>query len=191
MGNQYPQFTCPNCRAITDLEAELDTEPNDDWVQGPNEPTNGHSRDKRPDAPSPQSRTPEVDERPSTRMDRAPDLGDFDLTDIIFDHNTGLRDHDPGFMETPVGEVRRRPPPGPPNRTASRYVPNPPLESVPEPSNALTEPVREASPTSAEIILGEGPMTPRNNAGPVVFDGSAGRSDEGRLERALRDSLSD
>ena len=30
--------------------------------------------------------------------------------------------------------------------------------------------------TADQIISGEGPLTPRNNAGPFVFDGSAGRS---------------
>ena len=30
--------------------------------------------------------------------------------------------------------------------------------------------------TAEQIIAGEGPLTPRNNAGPFVFDGSAGRS---------------
>jgi len=29
---------------------------------------------------------------------------------------------------------------------------------------------------------GEGPLTPRNNAGPFVFDGSAGRSDAMQLQ---------
>jgi hypothetical protein len=35
------------------------------------------------------------------------------------------------------------------------------------------------TPDPEQIIAGEGPLTPRNNAGPFVFDGSAGRS-EGR-----------
>ena len=33
------------------------------------------------------------------------------------------------------------------------------------------------TPDPTEIIAGEGPLTPRNDAGPFVFDGSAGRSD--------------
>jgi hypothetical protein len=37
------------------------------------------------------------------------------------------------------------------------------------------------TPDPAEMISGEGPLTPRNNAGPFVFDGSAGRSDARQL----------
>jgi hypothetical protein len=40
--------------------------------------------------------------------------------------------------------------------------------------------------TSAEqIISGEGPLTPRNNAGPFVFDGSAGRAGAAGAGRIL------
>lgn len=43
--------------------------------------------------------------------------------------------------------------------------------------NHLQEQItRTETPDAAErIISGEGPLTPRNNAGPFVFDGSAGR----------------
>ena len=37
------------------------------------------------------------------------------------------------------------------------------------------------TPDPSEMIAGEGPLTPRNNAGPFVFDGSAGRSDARQL----------
>ena len=33
------------------------------------------------------------------------------------------------------------------------------------------------TPDPTDITAGEGPLTPRNDAGPFVFDGSAGRSD--------------
>ena len=36
-----------------------------------------------------------------------------------------------------------------------------------------------------QIIAGEGPLTPRNNAGPFVFDGSAGRGDSGSGRRVV------
>ena len=45
---------------------------------------------------------------------------------------------------------------------------------------------RTETPDSAEqIIAGEGPLTPRNNAGPFVFDGSAGRSSTGSGRRVV------
>jgi E3 ubiquitin-protein ligase DMA1/2 len=47
-----------------------------------------------------------------------------------------------------------------------------------EMSNHLEEQrTRTETPDGAErIIAGEGPLTPRNNAGPFVFDGSGGRA---------------
>lgn len=36
-------------------------------------------------------------------------------------------------------------------------------------------PARETTPTGADLVS-DGPMTPTNNAGPFVFDGSAGRA---------------
>lgn len=45
-----------------------------------------------------------------------------------------------------------------------------------EMSNHLEEQkTRTVSPDAEQIVAGEGPLTPRNNAGPFVFDGSAGR----------------
>lgn len=40
---------------------------------------------------------------------------------------------------------------------------------------------RTQTPDIEQVIAGEGPLTPRNNAGPFVFDGSAGRSDPRQL----------
>ena len=37
------------------------------------------------------------------------------------------------------------------------------------------------TPDPTELIAAEGPLTPRNNAGPFVFDGSAGRADARQL----------
>ena len=45
---------------------------------------------------------------------------------------------------------------------------------------------RTETPDIAEqIIAGEGPLTPRNNAGPFVFDGSAGRASLGSGRRVV------
>ncbi len=38
-----------------------------------------------------------------------------------------------------------------------------------------------SSSLSEQVTSGEGPMTPRNDAGPFIFDGSAGRAADGRL----------
>lgn len=41
-------------------------------------------------------------------------------------------------------------------------------------------PARETTPTGADLVS-DGPMTPTNNAGPFVFDGSAGRAAGSRM----------
>ena len=68
--------------------------------------------------------------------------------------------------------------------TADRTPPSPRFPSSPSVSHEgdvtqLTEPsntLRVATPTAGEAPGPEGPMTPRNDAGPFVFDGSAGRA---------------
>ncbi len=40
--------------------------------------------------------------------------------------------------------------------------------------------------TPSDILVADGPMTPRNNAGPFVFDGSAGRAGAWRTAISLR-----
>jgi hypothetical protein len=44
---------------------------------------------------------------------------------------------------------------------------------------------------SADALGPEGPMTPRNDAGPFVFDGSAGRASGGRVAASLDDAAAD
>lgn len=61
----------------------------------------------------------------------------------------------------------------------------PPMQSIPMPSrptetemqHLLTQQrTQTESPNADQIIAGEGPLTPRNNAGPFVFDGSGSRT---------------
>ena len=43
------------------------------------------------------------------------------------------------------------------------------------------------TPTTTDMLIHDGPMTPTNNAGPFVFDGSAGRAAGHRLVNSLSD----
>lgn len=45
-------------------------------------------------------------------------------------------------------------------------------------SNSSTHARRTPSPPNAGVIVQEGPLTPRNDAGPWVFDGDAGRASQ-------------
>lgn len=48
-------------------------------------------------------------------------------------------------------------------------------------SGANLEPARTQTPDGERIINGEGPLTPRNDAGPFILDGSAGRASGQRV----------
>ncbi len=183
---------CPNCRAVTDLEAEVDDPTDDTWevanVEG-----------LGPDLTSAggiNGTIPEYDERV------------IDGDDEGLSHSTSrllsIRDHD-------QVEPRSATPPGTLNgastaldllsRRGARRISPPfaPTQVHPTPPNVAptqanqvqylrpitpTQPLlgdedlNESStrtPTMADHFTQDGPMTPTNNAGPFVFDGSAGR----------------
>ena len=43
------------------------------------------------------------------------------------------------------------------------------------------------TPTTTDMLIHDGPMTPTNNAGPFVFDGSAGRAAGHRMVNSISD----
>jgi E3 ubiquitin-protein ligase DMA1/2 len=55
----------------------------------------------------------------------------------------------------------------------------------------VTNTVNTRLDTSVEVLGPEGPMTPRNDAGPFVFDGSAGRASGERVAASLNDAAAD
>ena len=54
-----------------------------------------------------------------------------------------------------------------------------------EHENTRTETPDPDQITAEQVIAGEGPLTPRTNAGPFVFDGSAGQAAGGRRVAAI------
>jgi hypothetical protein len=196
-GAHYPHFICPNCRTVADLEAELDdlVAP-EDWeeVEAPEAdtpvpaaqptqtPTSHISNQMR-------ARDTSTNETSSTALEN--EFSEPELTSVPA-RNTGSgpqvstiieedRNHsDSTDSEThpisnatvaPVDIVVRRPSAAPSRNgheesTLERH------SSVRTPSpNRLGSSLSDPSP------LVEGPMTPRNDAGPFVFDGSAGRGE--------------
>jgi E3 ubiquitin-protein ligase DMA1/2 len=110
------------------------------------------------------------------------DTGDLDLTDTQFDTNADETAPTPQ-MTPSVGQFDR------PRSTMSDTPDSSAVNGidmlrsisaaqlVPISSGEAIRSSRHATPTSIEIT-GEGPMTPRNNAGPFVLDGSAGRGSD-------------
>ncbi len=196
MGSSYPQFTCPNCRAITDLEAEFDVEEGaegEEWEHPPD--LSVHAEGETP-ATTTQLADPLQNQQDTVHVGGAAvaydEAGDVDLTNIQFEGNADQTIATP--QTTTNGLLSRR---QTSNSTTSPAITPVDGIEIPRSSNAAPLAVvmssdtpatlRTATPTSADIIGGEGPLTPRNNAGPFVFDGSAGRAAGRRLNASAVD----
>ena len=180
--NSFPNFNCPNCRAYSDLSADVDVEPEEfDEEMEDADQTPPEEKDEAAAVPAPASNTV------STYNDNA---------DI--NSNTAPRSRTPDVATETSSrpEVARRSSISSSGLLSRRQATNPAspeLNSVnglempqqrfdaDETTNELEpEITRTESPDPANIISGEGPLTPRNNAGPFVFDGSAGRPSSNR-----------
>lgn len=176
--SHYPQFQCPNCRAYADLEADVDVDMAD-WAE------DSDSADQDRDLQIDQA------ERPGTAAN----------PEVVPDDSESA----PVAMANPLPETqsnlsissllsRRH------DRTASPASNNlsPPMQNIPMPSRPTESEMndflaqqrtRTESPNAEQIIAGEGPLTPRNNAGPFVFDGSGSRTGSRRQLNVPSQSL--
>jgi hypothetical protein len=173
-GPTWPNFLCPNCRAVADLEADVEeTEDFEKWDEDVGQ-TNGEmhangieTEDRRV---TPRESTEAL---PSTSENNdQPSMGELEAAVS----NISIADSLNGIANQPVPALAT------PNRP-------PPLA----PSSSLTQPIALAvaghseqsglSPLFHNVQVSDGispgapdcPMTPRNDIGPFVLDGSAGR----------------
>lgn len=174
----YPQFTCPNCRAVTDLEAEVD-QIDDEWVeeewvlQGaentstndsvPGGPVNGATQSVQNTHSVPE--TMEEIEIPDAAAAGEPDAI---MTDDMLVTDPSENEDQLQAEAYNVGTAT----------LDAVNIPNAPISIANHSEEMLRAPTPDAPP---DVISGEGPLTPRNNAGPFVFDGSAGRSGGRRM----------
>lgn len=188
MSSQYPIFICPNCRAAADLEAEV--EDPEEWEhldseeeeialassdreaqssEAPDQPTSAlfPQEESIGDASHFSDPTPSHTQPPSA-------LGTSDDTPQINDQvspitpNRGATPSNATSMPVPIprasSDVSRRPVP---SNTMDMDI------DMPSPIRNL-RPTRTPSPAShgrGPLGGAEGPITPRNDAGPWVFDG--------------------
>jgi hypothetical protein len=158
-GNQYPHLTCPNCRATHDLEADIEDNESE-WEEAEVADEQLQLALEVSKQPSSTSKTSQVDQN-----------GDSIMVDA------------PSIPPPPAG-VPQRAAPSPP----SQQHPNGGLSFIE--AGSFMNPISLAS-TPPRNIPGrnggsriellhpngsgqEGPMTPRNDAGPFVLDGGAG-----------------
>ena len=166
----YPQFLCPNCRAVTDLEAEVD-EILEEWEEDASADING---DDAQHSPKP-ARSPQPQPARASDTDGDVDQGLAEVTHQLTLHDDVVSSSAP----TPTATIPRRPVPANGVRAASG-------PAVARAEDDWLGEMRGLTPTEARPITprvrrdvsegAEGPLTPRNDAGPFVFDGSAGRA---------------
>jgi len=178
----YPHFQCPNCRAWADLETEVDVveQDMDEWVEkaedlrqstanadiemavsDTNEHPDENVTDLEANADSVNQPPPEV---PATR-----DVAEETLMN--------------GHVPSTSGLLARRQasnPTSPALGSLSSFEMSDPLAHT---TTNVTQVSRLSGspPDRGDVVVGEGPLTPRNNAGPFVFDGSAGRGNDQRV----------
>ncbi|KAG5979539.1 hypothetical protein E4U55_005058 [Claviceps digitariae] len=147
---QYPIFVCPNCRAGADLEADVD-EPTEDWEHLDND--NMEDDDKKESEETSEHEGVDASEVQDPAPSPDPDAMDMTVSFNASDSSSG---------EEPDG--------APPHATSEPLpIPNP-VSGAGRVGHLREN--RSPSPASSGA---EGPITPRNNAGPWVFDGSGSR----------------
>lgn len=171
-GHTWPNFLCPNCRAVADLEADVE-EAEEDWeedsieealaasrLEGEASGTGGSSSDE-PNGVLP-SRATEPLAKLSNGLAVTPPANGNDMGTSLSPVATLA---DEATQVVSAQSVTASAPRAIPIRTTSG----------------------PAGTTAYELTVGplgqEGPMTPRNDAGPFVLDGGAGATtaDDGRV----------
>ncbi|UPX15088.1 uncharacterized protein EKO05_0005551 [Ascochyta rabiei] len=168
-GPTWPNFLCPNCRAVADLEADVDDPAElEDWDDDDAQ-ENG---DAAPDAENPAEDrhvTPRASAVPLNGSAAEPGATDLaDLQHAI----TSIHINDTANPQTPFRRLE------PLSASVTQPVS---IDRGPGSFNGLSPLYLTAHDGLAPDRAHDGPMTPRNDAGPFVLDGSAGRAAGSRL----------
>lgn len=168
--SNYPQFLCPNCRAVTDLEAEIE-EAESDWEEDLKEAIEA-------------SKTEIAEKRLNDESDAHQIPSDNDLD----------QDGDHSMQDAHQLSSNRAPLAHPLSQTASAGAGYSSMQADhtsqaghfgsqngAAATSPLPIPCRTLSPETRRYELmtngpGDGPQTPRNDAGPFILDGGAGTS---------------
>lgn len=162
-GHTWPNFLCPNCRAVADLEADVE-EAEEDWeedsieealaasrIEGEASGTGGNS-----------SEEPNV-VLPSRAKEPAPNFSNGHAA------ASPASESDLGTLLSPVATLEDEQTRVVPVQSATASAPRAiPIRSTPGPAGTRSYELEVGPPVH------EGPMTPRNDAGPFVLDGGAG-----------------
>ncbi|KGO75744.1 Zinc finger, RING-type [Penicillium italicum] len=164
----YPMFQCPNCRAFTDLSAEVDD--SNDVEEKREEPAddracNGSAERLETEAPS----TVQTNSTEGT----SDQLGDLPEEENLVNNVENLHLQD----DQQTDDTRSSASPAPNSstddlvRSATINIPGwQPTQPLNVPPGRPSQ-LRSETPTSDD-----NPLTPRNDSGPLAFDGRAGMS---------------
>ena len=194
----FPHFLCPNCRAVTDLEADLDDRLDEWWEDAQDavkpkidEPMNEiilehgiqaetvtEQRDTEMNGVSQdlslvasQSLSTQEGDNISPSMTTATDPSDnvTPSSNLLDRRNAAVTEQ--GGIRMPSEHIQYLRPITPPQ---------------PQMEDGNLDRPKLHTPTM-DMLVSEGPMTPTNTAGPFVFDGGAGRAS---ARRSLSDEAS-
>ncbi|KAH6642336.1 FHA domain-containing protein [Boeremia exigua] len=161
-GPTWPNFLCPNCRAVADLEADVD-DPGEfeDWDEEPQA-----NSDSAPDAEN-----PPADRHVTPRASAVPLNG-------TAENGTDLAELQHAITRISINESIQHPqtPFRPIEPTTASVTQPVSIDRGPGAFNGLSPLYLAAHDGLAPDRAHDGPMTPRNDAGPFVLDGSAGRA---------------
>jgi len=212
----WPQFLCPNCRAVADLEADVD-DPYDYEEQGDEEAddssesngtekatlstggvvSNGmhagtgatHLANSVSGHQDPDHDTIEDREDLVTRVPTADNRHSADEFEPSASLLSRRKVSSNSMLQRGIKATQPMPTAGgtSPRSSNSGTEQDGDITHSAEPSSTL----RAATPTAGETLSPEGPMTPRNDAGPFVFDGSAGRASGRRAVASLAEAATE
>ncbi|KAF2264831.1 hypothetical protein CC78DRAFT_553343 [Lojkania enalia] len=177
-GPTWPNFLCPNCRAVADLEADVeDPGEFEEWDDEVAE-ANGEKQESEPQED--RHITPRASTMGLANGDQTNASGQISLMDLENAlSNVNIIDSLNGIANQPVQSANPATPP-------QRLISPTPSSSITQPvainvtaSNEFSglSPLRHTEPNGLSPERApECPMTPRNDAGPFVLDGSAGRA---------------
>lgn len=209
-GPTWPNFLCPNCRAVADLEEDVEEPDTDDWeangepmskvethqatqpisprvsssslpLEGSLPHDNDHDRDREPENADLHHHNHDHQHENADHHNLDNDRENADhhenpvaanLTSLMA--NVSVADSLDEIANQPLPETPDRRPTPPPTSSVTQPIPIPP-GSVSQHSG-----LSPLHPALQNALMPDrapdGPMTPRNDVGPFVLDGSAGRS---------------
>lgn len=184
----WPQFLCPNCRAVTDLEADIEDPEDGNW-----EDENG--TESSPEMAPIHDTNDMVPEQEGIEMDGEDDGLSNSASRLLSVRDDSHMTPSVTTSSDPTNGTNTAP--GLLNRRGARRI-SPPFphagdQSASRSASGAVQFLRPITPTrpllgteefnesalrtpTTDMLIHDGPMTPTNNAGPFVFDGSAGRS---------------